>query len=264
MYQPPGGYPPGQAPPPPQNKALKPLLIGCAAVLVLFVVLGGIGTWFAWHAMAGAIKTASDVAAVAKGAADSAQQAETQNLPPGSSPDPAQAAAAGVAALKSLVGGGKGNLQTLSRDELKTYLPASVGSLARSSADSSAATVAGISGTNATGEYGDATNGTVEIEITDAANMGGLTAFMDLMMNAVQSDNDEGYQKTTNLGDVKVNEKWVNSGKHAELIGVVNSRFVVAVTSNGVDMATAEQAFQAVDIAKLNGVPAAVPAPAQT
>ena len=264
MYQPPGqGYPPGQAPPPPQNKALKPLLIGCAAVLVLFVVLGGIGTWFAWHAMSGAIKTASEAATVIKGASDSAQQAE-QNLPPGSSPDPAQAAAAGVAALKSLVNGGKGNLQTLSRDELKTYLPASVGSLARSSADSSAATVAGISGTSATAEYGDSTNGTVEVEITDAANMGGLTAFMDLMMNAVQSDNDEGYEKTTDLGDVKVHEKWENSGKHAELIGVVNSRFVIAVTSNGVDMATAEQAFQAVDIAKLNGVPAAVPAPAQT
>jgi hypothetical protein len=259
MYQ-----PPGQAPPPPQNTWLKPLLIGCAAVFVLFVVLGGVATWFAWHAMAGAIKTASDANTVLQGAAESARQAETQAGAPGSSPDPAQAAAAGVAALKSLVGGGKGNLQTLSRDELKAYLPASVGSLARSSADSSAATIAGISGTNATAEYGDASNGTVEIEITDAANMGGLTAFMDLMMNAVQSDNDEGYEKTTTLGDVKVHEKWENSGKHAELIGVVNSRFVVAVTTNGVDMATAEQAFQAVDISKLESVPAPVPAPQQT
>jgi hypothetical protein len=257
MTQPP---PPGYVPPPPQNQAnFKPLLIGCGIALVLVLIVGGIGTWFAMRAVSSAWHTASDVAQVAKGAAEGAQQAAAQA---GASPDAGQQAAAGVAVLKGLINGGKGNVQALSRDDLKTYLPTSIGSLARSSAESSAGSIEGISGTSATANYGD-TNGSLTVDVTDAVNMPGLTTLMDILMN-VESEDDEGYQKTVQLGDVKVHEKWTNAGKHSELIGIVNNRFAVSITGNGVDMGTAEQAFQAVDIAKLESVPAPAPAPAAT
>jgi len=251
MYQ----QPPAPPPPPPKNSAMKPLILGCVAVLVLFVVVGGVALWFTMRAIGGALHTASDVAQVARGAAESAQQAAQ----PGSSANPDQAAAAGVAALKSLVNGGKKHVDTLSRDDLKQYLPAAVGSLARSNTDSSSGAIGGITGTNASASYGDSNSGTLQVEITDAANMMGLTAMMDLMMGAVQNENDEGYEKTTDLQGIKVHEKWQNSGKHAELIGVVGGRFVISVTSNGLDIGTAEQAFQAVDIGKLSAIAASTP-----
>jgi len=247
---PPGGYVP-----PPQQKAanFKPLLIGCGVLLVLMLIAGGFAAWLTMRAVSTAWHTASSAAQVAQGAAAGAQQAAAEA---GASPDAEHAAAAGVAMIKSLINGGKGNVATLPREELKTYLPASVGSLARSSAESSAGSFAGISGTSASANYG-AGNGTVSIDLTDAANAGGLTAIVDVVMNNVQSENDEGYEKTTELGDVKVHEKWTNAGKHSELIGIVGGRFAVSVTGDGVDMGTAEQAFQAVDIAKLESVAAA-------
>jgi hypothetical protein len=61
------------------------------------------------------------------------------------------------------------------------------------------------------------------------------------------------------LGDVKVHEKWVNAGKHGELIGIVGGRFVVQVTGDGVDVGVDEKAFQSVDIAKLESAAAATP-----
>ena len=251
--------PPGYVPPPQQKTNFQPLLIGCGVLLVLVLIVGGIGTWYALRAMSSALHTANDMAQVAKGAAEGAQQAAAQA---GASPDAAGQAAAGVAVLKGLITGGKANVETLSREELKTYLPASVGSLARSSSESSGGSIEGISGTSATADYGDST-GSVEVEVMDAANMPGLTSLMDILMN-VDSEDDEGYQKTVQLGDVKVHEKWTNSGKHSELIGIVNNRFAVSVTGNGVDMPASEQAFQAVDIGKLESVPAPAPAPAST
>jgi hypothetical protein len=246
--------PPGYVPPPQNKTNWTPLFVGCGVVLVFLMIAGGVGLYFTYNAVSGALHSANDAAQVAKGAVEGAQQAAGDAG--GASPDPEHAAAAGVAMLKSLVNGGKGNVTTLSRDELKTYLPASIGSLARSSSDSSTGSFAGISGTSATATYGGAGDGSVTIDVTDAANMVGLTALMDLVMNVATSESDEGYEKTVQLGDTKVHEKWTTAGKESELIGIVGGRFAVSVTGSGVDIGTAEQAFQAVDIAKLESVPA--------
>ncbi len=254
---PPPGFippPPGFVPPPPASPTnYKPLLIGCGALLAIVLLIGGVSMWFAFRAVSSAVHTATDAAQVAKGAVAGAQQAVEQA---GSSPDPEHAAQAGAAVIKSLIGGGKGHAETLPREELKTYLPASLGSFARSNSASSKGSFAGISGTTASADYSDGTN-SINVEVTDAVNMTGLTALMDLAMNAVESEDDSGYEKTVPLGDIKVHEKWRNSGKHSELIGIVGGRFAVEVTANGVEMSAAEQAFQGVDIAKLSAVAAA-------
>ncbi len=244
--------PPGYAPQPPaKNGFVKPLMIGCGILFVLVLAAGVAVTWFTARVVGSALHDATGAAGIAQGAVKSAEQAAAQA---GASPDPAHAAAAGVAMLKALVNGGKGNAHTLSRQELKTYLPASAGSLARTSAESSSGSFSGISGTSATASYGASPN-TVSIDITDAANMSGLTALMDILMS-VERDDDSGYEKTVELDGTKVHEKWQSADKHAELVGVVGSRFVVAVTGNGVDMGAAEHAFTAVDLAKLSAVAA--------
>ena len=263
MYQqPPGGQPPQQpipgyvppqpqAPPPSGNKWLGPVLMGCGALVVVVLIIGGVATYFISRAVGGALHNAQQIARVAQGAAQQAGGEAGQ----GGTPNP-------LAVLKGLVGAGNATKQTLSRDELKGYLPSSVGSLARTEAESSTGTVAGITGTNATANYGGA-DGSVQIQLVDAVNMTGLTTIMDMFMGAVSSDNDQGYEKGAQLGDIKVHEKWTNAGKHAEIIGVVGGRFVINVTSSGVEMSTAEQAFQAVNIAGLTSV-ASQPAPAAT
>jgi hypothetical protein len=247
------------APPQPGNTGfVKPLLIGCGVLFVVLLVAGSVGTWLTMRMVGGALHRAAAAAQVAEGAATAAQKAGGDaGADAGASPDPAHEAAAGVAALKALVGGGKGHVETLSREELKTMLPAAVGSLARTGSESNSGSVAGISGTSASATYGGG-DGSVSIDVTDAANMVGLTTLMDFAMN-VESEDDSGYQKTVQLGDVKAHEKWEKDGKHAELIGIVGGRFVVSVTGNGVDMSVDEAAFQAVDLAKLASAAATTP-----
>jgi hypothetical protein len=253
MTQPPPGYAP-QQPPQNGNGFVKPLLIGCGVVLAILLVVGGVAAYFTVRAVGSAVHSASEAAGVAQGAVSSAQQAVGDA---GASPDPAHAAAAGVAILKGLVNGGKANVQTLSREEIKADLPASVDSLARTSAESSSGSYSGISGTSASANYGTSDQ-TVSIDVTDAANVGGLTTMMDIAFN-LEHEDDSGYEKNVQLGDTKVHEKWQNDGKHSELIGIVGGRFVVDVTGNGVDITEAERAFSAVDAAKLESAAAALP-----
>ncbi len=255
MDQPPQGtpLPPapplGSAPPPRPNKSGTPILLGCGIVLVVLLVVGGFAMWAMYRFVGGVVHTAQSVEQIAKGAAQGAQQSGGQ---PGATPNP-------IDVLKGMVNAGKHHVETLPGDDLKGYLPGSAGSLARTDITSGSGTVAGISGTSATATYGDSSHDTIQIELTDAANASGLTAMLDLMMGAVTSESDRGYAKTTDLGDVKVHEKWEKAGKRAQLIGVVGGRFVIAVDSTGVDMSAAEQAFQAVDIAKLSSIAASTP-----
>jgi hypothetical protein len=246
--------PTGPVPPPAKGGIVKPLLIGCGVVFVVLVIAGGIGAWFITRAVGTAFHQAGSVAQVAQGAMAGAEKEAQQS---GASPGPAQ----GVAMLKSLVGGGNGHIQTLSRQDLQAYLPASLGSLARTNAQSSSGSVGGISGTSASATYGGG-DGTVTLDLTDAANMAGLATLMGVAMS-VEREDDAGYEKNVQVGNVSVHEKWENAGKHAELIGIVGNRFVVNVESNGVDANVDEGAFQAIDTAKLASIAAAAtPEPA--
>ena len=249
MTTPPAGSfytPPGYVPPPAKNGWVKPLLIGCGSLFVVVLIVGGIGAYFAARAVGTAIHNSSAAAQVAQSAVSSAQQAVTDA---GASPDPEHAATAGVAVLKSMVGGGKAHVQTLTREELKADLPSAVDSLARTSSESQSGGYAGISGTTASANYGSGES-TISIELTDAANMSGLTTILGMMMG-IESEDDHGYEKGAQIGDVKVHEKWTNSDKGSEIVGVVGDRFFVSVTGHGVDMSEAEKAFAAIDIAKL-------------
>jgi hypothetical protein len=271
MYQPPqGNYPPppGGFPPPmppqgpPKKSPLGPILFGCGGLLLVVLIAAGAGLWYVGSKAASAIHTAADSASAVQGVVQGAEKAaedaeKTAGSPaPGQTMDPDKAAAAGIAALKSLVGGGKSPSPTLSRADLETYLPASVAGFARSNAQGTSGSFAGISGTSASAEYGGNGSGKVNIEVTDAVNMTGLTGMMDLLMNISQSESDSGFEKTVDLGDVKVHEKWENEGKHAELIGIAGGRFAIEVDSFNLDIGDAEKAFQSVDAAKLASVAA--------
>jgi type II secretory pathway pseudopilin PulG len=264
MQQPP--YPYVQPTPPRANNGwVKPVLIGCGALFVLVLIVFSVGAYFAARAVgtaihsSGADQLAQSVAESARQAQQAAQKAQA-DASPGADGAAAGSAAAGVAVLKSLVNGGKGHVETLPRSELKSYLPDSVDGLARTSAQSRRDSFSGIAGTTASAAYGaGGTGGSVSIEVTDAANMAGLTTMMSFAMG-IESEDDSGYEKAVQFGDTKVHERWVSATKHAELLSIVGGRFLVQVTGDGLDMADVEKAFQAIDIAKLESIAKTTPA----
>jgi len=184
--------------------------------------------------------------------ASAASQAETADKN-----DPNAQAAAGIGMLKALVSGGKSNVAVIPRDQLESVLPGSLGDMTRGDATGESGSFAGIKGSKAAASYKD-TNGTLQVEVSDLGNAGGLAVLAGSAANLVESENDEGYEKNVDIGDgQKVHESWTNATKHSELFEIVDSRFAVSVTGDGVDMDTALRALQAVDVSKMRDLAAA-------
>jgi len=59
------------------------------------------------------------------------------------------------------------------------------------------------------------------------------------------------YTKTVDVDGRKIHEQWTAAGKKSEVFEIIDNRFAVTVSGSGVDMDTALQALQSVDVAKL-------------
>jgi hypothetical protein len=164
--------------------------------------------------------------------------------------DTAAQTQAGLAAVASLVRGGKDAVKPIAHDDLKTLLPDSAGGLPRIAAEGSSGSFAGIAGSSADAKYGTDGN-SIEISVADLGNMGGLAAAANIAATLqIESDGDAGYEKNVDVDGRRVHEKWTNDGKRSDLLEVVDNRYAVSVDGTGVDMDTALGALRAVDMAK--------------
>jgi len=167
-------------------------------------------------------------------------------------------AQAGLNALNSLVRGGKAPVQPIPREQLKSLLPDSAAGLARATSEGSSGTFAGIAGSSATATYGNAQTGTVEVDVSDLGNMGGIAAIANLGATLqVESESDTGYEKNVDLDGRRVHVKWTAAGKQSSLIEIIDNRYAIGVTGSGVDVDTAIAALKGIDAAKLQALGAA-------
>jgi len=157
--------------------------------------------------------------------------------------------AAGLGMLEALVTGGK-RVVVVPRAELQSLLPDRFRDMQRSDAQSESRSFAGLKGSKAAAHY-QGTGGSVQIEISDLGNVGGLAALAGTAANLTESENNEGYEKNVEVGGQTVHETWNDASKLSELFAIVDSRFAVGVSGRGVDMATALEAFQTLDLRKL-------------
>ncbi|SOD97290.1 transposase [Spirosoma fluviale] len=146
-----------------------------------------------------------------------------------------------------------GPVATVDFRALKELLPADADGLARKEATGEKNGAAGFSISTANGKYAN-TDGTetIEISIVDgggSAMMMGLAAWS---MMEVDKETENGYEKTSTIGDNKSYEKYDTSGKDGELNVLVNKRFVVTVKGRGVSMDKMKAALEDVDLDKLS------------
>lgn len=165
---------------------------------------------------------------------------------------------AGVKALSALVRGGKDAVAPISRDQLKTVLPEMAAGLARSSSEAQTGSFAGIAASSSSATYGGNGAGTLEVDVADLGNMGGIAALANMGVTlAAESDSDTGYEKNVEIDGRKVHEKWTNDGKHSDLLEIVDNRYAISVSGSGVDMDGAVAALRGVDVAKFQSLGAA-------
>ncbi|WP_461131265.1 transposase [Spirosoma aerophilum] len=146
----------------------------------------------------------------------------------------------------------KGPVATVDFRSLKELLPADADGLPRKEATGEKNGAAGFTISTANGKYANADGSeSIELSIIDgggSAMMMGLAAWS---MMEVDKETEDGYEKTTKIGDNKAYEKYDNSDKDGEVAVLVNKRFVVSVKGRGVSMDKIKAALEDVDLGKL-------------
>ena len=171
--------------------------------------------------------------------------------------DESVSAVGAVGALKAMANQAEelqknGPVETVDFRSLKELLPADADGLARKEANGEKNGAAGFTVSTANGKYSnDDGSETIELSIIDGGGsvmMMGLAAWS---MIEVDKETENGYEKTSKMGDNKSYEKYDNTNKDGEIAVLVNKRFIVSAKGRGVSMDKLKEALEDIDLDKL-------------
>lgn len=199
------------------------------------------------------IRSAAAIAVLAAGAALAQQQ------PQGF--DAAQFQKQMEAMQKALQANAQSAQPVVDFRQLKTFLPEALGDLKRKSAKGEKSGAMGMTVAKAEGVYEGANEAGMTVEITDTAGIGGLGAIAQMGLAATEIDNesDDGYERTTKIGDYKGIEKYNTPSKSGSMTVMVG-RFTVQIEGRNIPAAALKTAAAAID---LKGLAALKPAAAK-
>lgn len=167
-------------------------------------------------------------------------------------------------ALGMLMGGGNTNNTAVHHKQLKELLPAEFEGMKRTSSEAGKNAAFGINVVYAEAVY-EKEGADITVKISDISSMG---QFMKMAQFAwtqteVEKESDRGYERTTTVAGHPAQEKFTHEGKRGELQVMVDSRFMVEASGNGIEMTSLQGLLTAIDLNKLAGLkPEVVPAPA--
>lgn len=141
------------------------------------------------------------------------------------------------AAIGALVGaavaGGKG-VDALSSDEIKAYLPETLGGLPRTSTSASRNAAMGFQVAEAQADYGDGAGKNLRLEINDTGGAKGILALASWAEIEEQKEWQGGYEKTYRADGRIIHERWDSgSGEYSVIVG---DRFSVEISGNAGSM----------------------------
>jgi hypothetical protein len=87
--------------------------------------------------------------------------------------------------------------------------------------------------------------------------MSGVAGLLDLatsMAANTSSESDSAFERNATVAGRTVHEKFDKAGKHGEITAIVDKRFVVEVSGDGLDMSALEQNLAAVDFGRLDAL----------
>ncbi len=134
----------------------------------------------------------------------------------------------------------------LSPDQLKAFLPPTLGALKRVSLSVERGGVPGMQFSQADAQYSDAGGHTVSVEISDLANARGMLALAGMVQG--EHETDHGYDKTYTADGQLVHERWdtqSNSGEYAVYVG---DRFMVKASGTAANIGALKAAVSSIDL----------------
>ena len=176
--------------------------------------------------------------------------------------DGQQAMAAATELLKNFLGTNSSPLAALGGKqpadirELKALLPTDIAGLRRTAARGEKSGAFGATVAQARGEYGEKTGPHLEIKLTDLAAMGpfGVLAGMGWTAGEVDSEGDDGYERTTKFNGHKALEKYSSATKSGSATVIVSDRFLVEITGRDIAPDTLKSAAAALDFNALEAL----------
>lgn len=157
-------------------------------------------------------------------------------------------------ALGMLMGGGgaTNNTAVIHQRQLRDLLPAEFNGMKRSNTEAGKNAAFGMSVSYAQATYTQG-GGSIEIKLSDISAMG---EFMKMAQyawthNEVERESDDGYERTTKIQGFAAQESYDSRYQAGKVQVMVDGRFMVEVTSQGVTMDNVMELLKAVNLKKL-------------
>jgi hypothetical protein len=163
------------------------------------------------------------------------------------------AANAAMDTLGTLLGGGK-KVDPLEIDQIKAFLPATLGGFARQgNGTAEKSGIAALMVSKAEAEYADGTK-RVRIEISDPGGASGLVGLASWATLQTSKEDDNGSERTSKVNGRMVHEKTSRNGGTDEFDLVLGDRFVVSASSREVKLDQLKSMVAALDLNKLESM----------
>ncbi len=161
----------------------------------------------------------------------------------------AQSAAMGK--MMGAIAGSSGPVEALAPDQIKAFLPDSLGSLKRTSISAERNGAMGMQVADATAEYSGDNGQHITLEVSDTGGAKGLVAMAAAMAPEAEKETDHGYEKTYKVDGNLIHEEWDSQSRSGEYSVVVGQRFTVKANGNADSIDQLKQAVGSVDLGKL-------------
>lgn len=163
----------------------------------------------------------------------------------------AQSAAMGK--MMGAVSGTNGTVESLAPDQIKTFLPDSLGNLKRTSISAQRNNAMGMQVSEASAEYANDTQH-ITLEVTDTGGAKGFLAMAAAVAPEEEKETDHGYEKTSTVNGNLVHEAWDTQSKSGEYSVMVGQRYTVKANGNADSIDQLKQAVGSIDLAKLEAL----------
>lgn len=231
----------------PSEKAAGFTAVVIIAGIVTMVALSLILTPITTRMMLGSAGNADSPAAAIAAATAAAAAAAA------GSGDVAEKAAA---AAKAAVGAGGRSFDSLAADDIKSFVPESVGGMNRVSFKAERNQAMGMQVSEASATYDAGDGQRIDLEVTDT---GGAAAFAALAgvvaaVGEMESETDTGYERARRDGDRWIHEEWNKVESRGEYTVFVASRFIVRAEGDADNIDELRAVVNAVDLARLESL----------
>ena len=161
----------------------------------------------------------------------------------------AQSAAMGK--MMGAVSGSNGPVEALAPDQIKAFLPDSLGHLKRTNTSAQRNNAMGMQVSEASADYAGDNGQRITLELTDTGGAKGFMAMAAAMAPEEEKETDHGYEKTYTADGNMVHEAWDTQSKSGEYSVVLGQRFTVKANGNVDSIDQLKQAVASIDLSKL-------------